>query len=118
MKGAILTAAFACALAIMSPSLAAAQTGGWTERDICRAATKTYFFLREMPADTSDKGAYFRFVSNADNVYGCRVSGERAVFKWINNYYETMTSRSTTFHLSGNALIIKTDMKTERFEKD
>ena len=117
MKGTILAAIFAGAVVMVSTSLASAQTEDWTAREICRAAAKTYFFLRGMPADTSDKGEYFRFVSDADNVYGCRLSGQRAVFKWLNNYDEAKTSSSTTFRVSDGVLVIVTDMKTERFER-
>lgn len=117
MKDITLAAILAGALVMLSPSLASAQTEDWTAREICRAATKTYFFLREMPADTSDKGEYFRFVSDADNVYGCRLSGQRAVFKWLKNSDETMMSSSTTFRVSDGVLVIVTDMKTERFER-
>ena len=117
MKSTILAATFASAFVVLSPSLASAQTEDSTARQICRAAAKIYFFLREMPANTLDKGEYFRFVSDADNVYGCRLSGQQAVFKCLNNYNETMMSNSTTLHVYDDVLIIVTDMKTERFER-
>ena len=92
-----------------------AETRHWVEREICRAAVKTYFFLEAKPADAADKAGYFGFVSAADNVYSCRLEGERVLFKWQDNLGETLTSGSATFRLLDGVLTIRTDMKTEKF---
>ena len=96
---------------------ALADMGSWTERDICRAAVKTYFFLKELPADAADQAEYLGFTSAAGNVYTCRLSGERAVFRWLTKGGKPMRSRLTRFHVSHGVLVIKTDMSSETFEK-
>ena len=96
---------------------AVAGAGPWMERDICRAAVKTYFFLAKMPADAPDQGEYFGFVSAKGNVYTCRISGERAVFRWLTKSGEPMGSEVARFWVSDGVLVIKTDMSTKKFEK-
>ncbi|MCY4547538.1 MAG: hypothetical protein OXC28_04145 [Defluviicoccus sp.] len=104
--------------AIMLATLSAlADTSSWTERDICRAAVKTYFFLSEPPADADDQAGYFGFVSAAGNVYTCRLSEGRAVFRWMTKGGEPMRSELTRFRLSHGVLVIRTEMSTETFEK-
>lgn len=103
--------------AMLAALPALADTGSWTERDICRAAIKTYFFLGKMPANAPDQGDYFGFASTAGNVYTCRLAEERAVFRWLTRGGEPMHSKSTRFHVSDGVLVIKTDMSTKTFEK-
>ncbi len=91
--------------------------GTWSDREICRAATKTYFWLNEFPNDAPDKGMYMGFRSERQNYYTCRVDGEIADFYWLNDSSEKMTSRSTRIKLFGNELKIITDLSTEAFTK-
>ena len=97
---------------------ASADSGIWTDREICRAAVKTYFFLRQKPADTADNGDYLGFRSAAGNTYTCRIAGRRAEFRWVNSSGERMNSGSTRFRVSAGTLIVETDMKKETFGKD
>ncbi len=110
-----------CTILAAAISLAAlpalADTDSWAGRDICRAAVKTYFFLGEPPADATDQGEYFGFVSAAGNVYTCRLAGDRAVFRWLTKSGEPMRSELTRFRVSDGVLVIKTDMSTETFER-
>ena len=96
---------------------ALADTGSWTERDICRAAVKTYFFLGKLPADAADQGEHFGFASAAGNVYTCRLAGERAVLQWRTKGGQPRHSEVTSFHVSDDVLVIKTDMSTKTFKK-
>ncbi len=96
---------------------ALADTDSWDDRDICRAAVKTYFFLKEPPADAADQEGYFGFVSAKGNVYTCRLAGERAVFRWLTKSGEPMRSEVTRFRVSGSVLVITTDMSTKTFKK-
>jgi hypothetical protein len=89
----------------------------WSEREICRAATKTYFWLSDLPSDALDSGGYMGFASAEQNYYTCRVEGNVADLAWINRSAEDMRSRSTTFSIIGNALTVKSNMNTERFSK-
>lgn len=100
---------------IASPVLA---DGTWSDREICRAATKTYFFLSEAPADATDAGRYMGYVSAKGNTYTCRVDGNVADFAWINKSGENMRSRTTTFAIAGPRLTVKTDMMTEVFKAE
>ena len=109
----ILIAANIVALA----SSASGDNGAWSDREICRAAVKTYFFLGRKPTDTADNGEYFGFSSAAGNTYTCRIAGQRAEFRWVNSSGETMKSDSTRFRVSDGTLVVETDMKKERFEK-
>ena len=88
------------------------------DREICRAAVKTYFFLGKKPADAGDSGEYFGFSSAAGNTYTCRIAGRRAEFRWVNTSGERMKSNSTRFRVSDGTLIVETDMKKETFEKE
>ena len=96
---------------------ALADTVSWDDRDICRAAVKTYFFLEKPPADVAGQGGYFGFVSAKGNVYACRLAGERAVFQWLTRNGEPMRSEVTRFRVSGGVLVIKTDMSTKTFKQ-
>ena len=109
-------AIFAAAILLATLS-ATADAGAWTEREICRAAVKTYFFLGKLPADAADQGEYFGFVSAKGNVYTCRLAGERAVFRWLTKSGEPMRSELTRFRVSDGVLVIQTDVSIETFEK-
>ena len=95
-----------------------ADSGMWADREICRAAVKTYFFLRTKPEDAVDSGEYFGFRSAAGNVYTCRIAGQRAEFRWVNSRGKMMKSDSTRFRMSADTLIVQTDMKTETFVRE
>ena len=97
---------------------ASADSGMWPDREICRAALKTYFFLRTKPANALDSGEYFGFRSTAGNIYTCRVAGQRAEFRWVNASGESMESDSTRFRVSAGTLIVQTDMMKETFGKE
>ena len=101
--------------AVLCPIAASADSGYWTDREICRAAVKTYFFLGIKPADAPDNGEFLGFRSASGNVHTCRVAGTRTQFRWLNASGETMHSNPTTFRLEGDTLTIRTDMKEERF---
>lgn len=99
-------------------ALSATQTFAdeiWSEREICRAATKTYFWLKELPSDAPDEGVYMGFMSERQNYYTCRVDGDVADFLWVNKSFEKMRSQSTKFEINGSTLTVETDMKTENF---
>jgi hypothetical protein len=94
-------------------------TGGeWTDREICRAATKVYFFLSELPQDAPDQGEHMGFRSAESNYYTCRVDGGVADFRWINKSGEQMNSRVTQFEVQASTLTVKSDMQTEVFERE
>ena len=97
---------------------ASADSGMWADREICRAAVKTYFFLRTKPADAVDSGEYFGFRSAAGNVYTCRIAGQRAEIRWVNSSGKMMKSDSTRFRVSAGTLIVQTDMKEETFVRE
>ena len=101
--------------AVASPIIGSADSGFWTDREICRAAVKTYFFLDTKPTDTADSGEFFGFRSASGNVYTCRIEGTRTEFRWLNASGETMNSNSTSFRVLDDVLTIQTDMKEERF---
>ena len=111
---AIVVAAHAGAPAVT----ASADSSVWPDREICRAAVKTYFFLGTNPGDAVDSGEYFGFRSAAGNVYTCRIAGQRAEFRWVNSSGKMMKSDSTRFRVSAGTLIVQTDMKKETFGKD
>ena len=92
-----------------------ADSGFWTDREICRAAVKTYFFLATRPADATGGEGDLGFRSASGDVYICRLAGTRAKFRWVNASGEPMNSSSTTFRLAGDTLTIRTDMMEERF---
>ncbi len=87
----------------------------WSDREICRAAAKTYFFLSELPNDAPDIGAYMGFVSAKGNFYSCQIDGGVVDFAWVNKSGENMRSRSTSFTVTDGTLTVKTDMVTETF---
>lgn len=97
---------------------ASADSGMSADREICRAAVKTYFFLRTKPANAVDSGEYFGFRSAAGNVYTCRIAGQRAEFRWVNSSGKMMKSDSTRFRVSAGTLIVQTDMKKETFVRE
>ncbi|WP_298568016.1 hypothetical protein [uncultured Aliiroseovarius sp.] len=102
-------------LAFVFLATQAVAAESWTDREICRAATKTYFWLSDLPADAPDQGDFMGFVSEKKNLYTCRVDGDVAEFKWVNKSSEKMHSRSTKVEISGPSLIVKSDIKTESF---
>ena len=97
---------------------ALADSGVWTNREICRAAAKTYFFLDAKPTDTADSGEYFGFVSASGYVYTCRIEGTQAEFRWLNASGQSMTSKSTRFDVRDGLLTVYTDLKQERFSME
>ena len=97
---------------------ASADSGMWADREICRAAVKTYFFLRMKPADAVDSGKYFGLRSAAGKVYTCRIAGQRAEIRWVNSSGNLMKSDSTKFRVSAGTLIVQTDMKNETFARE
>ena len=104
--------------ATVLPIGAAADSGFWTNQEICRAATKTYFFLRDKPADAKDSDGFFGFRSEAGYIYTCRISGTRIEFRWVDASGATMRSDATTFRVSDDILFVHTDMKEEGFPPD
>ena len=106
------------AQAVLCPTTLSADSHLWTDREICRAAVKTYFFLSTRPADATGGDGYLGFRSASGNVYTCQLAGTRAKFRWLNASGEPMTSSSTTFHLAGDTLTIRTDMKKVRFRAE
>ena len=103
--------------ALGSPA-SSADRGFWTNREICRAAVKTYFFLATRPADATGGDGYMGFRSASGNVYTCRLAGTRTKFRWVNASGEPMSSSSTTFRLAEDTLTIRTDMQEERFRAE
>ena len=102
-----------------APAFAASADGGiWTDREICRAAVKTYFFLDSKPADAADSGGYFGFRSDRGSVYTCRIAKQRAEFRWVNCSGQRMKSASTRFQVSDDSLIVQTDMNQETLERE
>ena len=106
------------AAATVLPVAAAADSGFWTNREICRAATKTYFFLRGKPADAKASDELFGFRSEAGYVYTCRINGTQIEFRWVDTSGATMQSDTTTFRMSDDILFVHTDMKEEGFPPD
>ena len=111
----LLLSVLVAAHAVLCPIAASADGAYWTDREICRAAVKTYFFLGIKPADAPDKGEFLGFRSASGNVYTCRGAGTRTQYHWVNASGETMNSSSTMFRLEGDTLTIRTDMTEERF---
>lgn len=100
---------------IVSPITAASDNSIWTDREICRAAVKTYFFLDSEPADAANSGQFSGFRSTSGYIYGCRINDDKVEFRWLNASEEIMRSNSTEYHVLDNVLTIQTDMKTESF---
>ena len=101
--------------AVVLPFAAHSDTGLWTNREICRAAVKTYFFLDTKPNGAADSGEYFGFRSASGHVYGCLIKGTRAELRWLNAAGEAMNSNSTRLLVRDDILTIQTDMKEESF---
>lgn len=101
----------AIGLIAASPAVA----GEWADREICRAATKVYFCLPELPQDAPDQGEHMGFVSAKNNYYTCRADGGVADFRWTNKSGEQMTSRVTSYSIVGPSLTVKSDLQTETF---
>jgi len=116
--GKLILALLVAVHAIATPIVAFADSGVWTNREICRAAVKTYFFLDAKPTDTADNGEYFGFLSASGHVYTCRIEGTQAEFRWLNASGQSMTSKSTRFHVRDGTLTVSTDMMEERFSTD
>jgi len=112
MKPALFSIACLLGLPLALPATAA----DWSPREICRAATKTYFFLDALPGDAADSGDRFGFRSAAGYIYTCRLDGNIAAFYWRNSSGQPMESRSTTFALAAGRLIVTTDLGTETFD--
>ena len=101
--------------AVLSAVAASADSSFWTDREICRAAVKTYFFLRTKPADATDSDGLYGFRSAAGYTYACRIDETRVEFQWLNASGTALSSDSTTFSVLDNVLTIRTDMRDERF---
>lgn len=101
----------------VTPDVVQDQTtlSSWSDREICRAAVKTYFFLSILPTDAQSVEGYDGFRSQAGNLYGCAVSGDVTAFRWVNDSGSNMSSRSTRFTLSGSRLTVISDMQREVF---
>lgn len=110
MKSILASAIFFCAGQ-------AVAVESWPDWEICRVATKTYFWLNTVPVDAPDQGKYMGFQSVKKNYYTCYFDGDIADFKWTNKSSEEMRSRSTKFKRTGNRLTVITDIKTENFLK-
>jgi len=108
---------FILAIAIFFSATESTAGETWSDRDICRAATKTYFWLSELPSDAPNQGQYMGFRSAKQNYYTCRVDDRVADFRWLNKSSESMKSRSTKIVVSDGTLTVISDMKTERFTK-
>ena len=54
--------------AVLCPVAASADSGYWTDRQICRAAVKTYFFLGIKPAIAPDNGEFWIDYDAAANI--------------------------------------------------
>ncbi len=88
----------------------------WNDVSICRAALKTYFFLKELPEFRNTQERLHIFESNSGNSYACSINGSVAEFIWLNQQGKTMTSKSTLFSFSNSNLEVISDMQTEIFE--
>ncbi len=105
------------AIAIAFTATQSFASEGWSDREICRAATKTYFWLSELPSDAPDQEVYMGFWSAKQNYYTCRIDGDVVDFRWVNKSSEKMRSQSTKIEFSRNKLTVISDMKTESFTK-
>ena len=95
-----------------------AAENNWSDREICRSATMAYFWLDELPTDSSDKDDLFGFRSTASNYYTCQVVGRFIHFAWATEVGEAMRSESTTFQIQGNKLTVTTDLMAQEFLSD
>ncbi|MBV2361717.1 hypothetical protein KUH32_18275 [Thalassococcus sp. CAU 1522] len=89
--------------------------GVWTDLEVCRAATKVYFFLDQAPVDVEGQQGFWTFESQAGNRYTCHILDEMAVFVWTNKSGERMSSVSTRVSQTGSELTVKTDLAQEKF---
>lgn len=107
------------ALILWGPAPASAQPAPpgpvWDEAAICRAAVQTYFFLPAPPRPLGLEGTYLIWRSAAGNRYDCRIVAQRAHLRWTNGAGERMTSQSTRTRLTGQGLIVVTDMGRRAF---
>lgn len=110
--------AFMLAHAVLCPIASSADGGFWTDREICRAAVKTCFFLAAKPGDAAGGEGYLGFRSASGNVYTCRLTGSRVKFRWVNASGEPMSSSSTTFHFMGDILTVQTDITEKQYRAD
>jgi hypothetical protein len=90
----------------------------WSDREICRAAAKTYFWLSDLPSDAPDQNDYMGFRSAAQNYYTCRIDGNNVDFVWKNDASVDMRSQNTKFIVRGNELTVTTDLAAETFKTD
>ena len=90
----------------------------WSHREVCRAATKVYFWLNELPTDASDQDGFFGFRSAASNYYRCQVIGRSVHFSWLNDDADEMLDENTTYRIVNNRLIVTTDLTTDEFIKN
>ncbi len=107
---------FVIAVCLAATQLAASEN--WSKREICRAATKVYFFLSDLPKDAADKSFFMGFLSSTGNYYFCRLDGLKAEFMWRDASGEEKSSSVTTFEVSGSALMIKSDLQSETFQSE
>lgn len=87
----------------------------WSDLEVCRAATKVYFFLDQAPRDIEGEQGFWTFESQAGNRYTCHILDGMAVFVWTNKSGERMSSVSTRVSHEGADLIVKTDLREEKF---
>lgn len=89
--------------------------GAWSDLEVCRAATKVYFFLDQAPVDVEGQQGFWTFESQAWNRYTCHIQGQMAAFVWTSKSGERISSVSTRVFQTGGALIVKTDLLEEKF---
>lgn len=99
----------------MAVGFNAKAEGAWSDLEVCRAATKVYFFLSQAPRDVEGQQGFWTFESQAGNRYTCHILDEMAVFVWTNKSGEQMSSVSTRVSQTGGDLIVKTDLVREKF---
>lgn len=102
----------------MMPLTATAESGNWTEREICRAATQVYFFLSSPPEDISIEEGEMHFISATGSIYQCRLTSSTAVLSWTNNSGKGMVSESTRYVVYGDKLQVNTDLSEKIFISD
>lgn len=114
--------AAALALPLLAAPLLPAHAAGdaWSEREICRAAIKTFFLLPELPTD--DAAADFRdhmgFQGRNGIVtrqYACRVQEDRVAIRWFKENGDRKRDANTRWAREGDALVIRTQMDEARY---
>lgn len=100
---------------VVDTETAVSQGFFWDDVTICKAALETYFFLSEAPMFQKSAYPLHIFESKAGNSYACTINKSVAEFIWFNQQGEKMSSRSTTFSISGANLKIVSDMQTKTF---